>query len=617
MKNRILLILLLLCLLLAGCGAPGKGSGARERIKTIENYVVYYAAGQAEALAGYDLAIIQPDTLTKQELAGLRKAGALSVAYLSVGEVEPERPWYSDGRVDKGWILGTNENWGSEYIDARQPGWQKLMIALTGEYIRKGFDGVFLDTVDTVDLFPETKDGMIALIRALRKAYPNNLLVMNRGFAVAKTVAQDIDAIMFEDLSTTYNFQTGEYGYADNTATAIDMQMLHVTTGLPVLALDYVPPDKPGMAYRAAFIARGYDFIPSASVIMLDQIVDYGLERGGPADLRLAPLRVDGDPNEVELSIQIENVGLSKAENAALSVAINGKEAASQTRSLTIGSVFIWQVPWLEPKEGDLVTVSADLPGDPTPDDNRLEWTFSVSALVMEPLLPYEQQLHRSAPNTPDLEAPAISNVTIDGDLSEWQGRPCYEVNRAEQIGYGDPAQWSGPQDLSGRVCYGWDAENLYVAFQVLDDAIVQKNKGDLLWRGDHVELWFDTQLQLDFDMPIADDDDYQVGISPGDFGQVPADMFIWQPPTPWDNYKDRVKFATLKIEGGYAGEVKLPARVLKGLRLAAGHTIGVSFEPSDTDTPGGSDQELMMALAPNSPGAWGNPTNWNNLTLR
>jgi len=60
----------------------------------------------------------------------------------------------------------------------------------------------------------------------------------------------------------------------------------------------------------------------------------------------------------------------------------------------------------------------------------------------------------------------------------------------------------------------------------------------------------------------------------------------------------------------------KIPATVLKGLRLAEGHAIGATFEPSDTDTRGSSDQEMMISTAPQSSSHWGNPTTWNNLVF-
>jgi len=592
----------------------------RQRIRAIRDYVVYYGKGQAEALTNYGLAIVQPDTLTPEELAIVHKSATLVVAYLSVGEAEPERAWYTDGRVDQAWILGKNENWGSFFVDASQPGWQKLMVDLAGEFIRQGFDGIFLDTVDTVDIYPKTKPGMLALIRQLRAAYPQALLVMNRGFSVVKEVASDLDAVMFEDLSTTYNFESQQYGYADDSATALAMATLSQNTGMPILALDYAPPDNPGMAYRAVQVSRSYGFIPAVSVINLDKIVDYGLERGGPADLRVSSISVEGAPDAFTLVVRVENTGLSKAVKAPFLLREGGDEIAHLTRDLDIGEVFDWKIPMPQPKEGVRFTATA-LVIDATQNDNAIPWTFTQAALKLEPLLPLDQQRRRSNANTPDLTAAQVAQpVTIDGDLSEWKGLPCYDANRADQVSYGDPAQWSGAQDLSGRVCYAWDAQNLYVAFQVWDDQIVQVNSGSNLWQGDHVELWFDTQLQLDFDSDQPGEDDFQVGISPGDFKGVKPDFYIFTPPmapgTP-PAWAGKVEFAVARTTDGYTGEVRLPAGVLRGLRLSPDNTIGVSFEPSDTDTPGSSTQEMMMSLAPKSSSQWGNPTNWNNLTLK
>src|SRR5689334_21539498 len=103
----------LLCMFLSACApaALPAGPSARERVKTIKNYTVYYAKGRVDDLARYQLAILQFDTLTADELAQLKAHGTLSIAYLSLGEVEPRRPWYSDGRVDPAWVLGKNENW--------------------------------------------------------------------------------------------------------------------------------------------------------------------------------------------------------------------------------------------------------------------------------------------------------------------------------------------------------------------------------------------------------------------------------------------------------------------------------------------------------------------------
>lgn len=613
MKFYCYLSLLLLPIFLATCAVR---SLAREHIREIENYIVYYGEGRADELSRYDLAIIQPETLDKAGLKLLHRKGTLVVAYLSIGEVELYRPWFIDGRVDPGWILGKNEVWGSYFIDASQPGWQELMASVTGDYIAQGFDGVFLDTVDTVDVYPETTDGMIALIHGLRTAYPDALIIQNRGFSVIDAVASDVNAVMFEDLSTTYNFEKQEYIFIQDSGTADLMVALHEGTGLPILALDYAPPDNPGMAYRAVQVARGYGFIPSVSVINLDDIPDYGLENGGAADLRVMSIRAEGDERNVTLVARIQNVGLETAANIPMNLAVNGEQVSELFGTFAPGDSFDWQVDWPAPVENVPVVVTVTF-ADPTPDDNILTWTFTYASIAMEPLLTPDQQRRRPAENGLDMVATyLVTAPAIDGDLSEWAGLPRTELSAAENISYGDPGSWSGPADLTGWICYGWDDENVYVAFTVKDDFIVQHFIGGNLWKGDHVELWFDTQMQLDFDSTEAGDDDYQLGISPGNFADVPPDFVIFTPSSDPAWYKSMVEYAIIQTNTGYAAELKIPKQVLRGLRLAEGHAIGVTFEPSDTDKPGGSEQELMLSSAPQSSSNWGDPSYWNNLVF-
>lgn len=592
-------------------------TSARERIKAIKNYVVFYGQGRVDELARYDLAIIQPNTLTSAELAQLKAQGTLVVAYLSVGEAEPGRAWYNDGRVNLQWLLDKNEDWGSYYVDAGQAGWQQLMADLTSEFIAVGFDGVFLDTIDTVDIFPDTKSGMITLIHGLRTTYPDALLVQNRGFSVAEEVAGDLDAIMFEDLATTYNFATSTYDYVDNSATAEEMVALQRQTGLPILALDYAPVDNPAMAYLATQMARNYGFIPAVSTINLDDIPDYRLDQNLPAEVRVSSITAESDGDATTLVATIENVGLADAAQVGLTLTVDGTELATDTRDLPIGAQVVWPVAWPDPQENAAIVVTATF-ADETPVNNTQSWIYSSAAMALEPLLPPDQQHRRPATNGSDMVITALTApITIDGDLSDWEGYPCTTVDQVEQIGYGDPAQWSGPTDLSGHVCYAWDGANLYLGLNINDDIIVQRFRGSSLWKGDHVELWFDTQLQLDFDTNMESDDDFQLGLSPGDFDQVPPDFFIWTPAMFVDDYIDLVDYAVVQTPTGYAAELFIPARVLKGLRFASDHAIGGTFEPSDTDTPGGTDQELMMSTAPQSPQNWGNPTVWNNLIFQ
>jgi hypothetical protein len=252
---------------------------ARTRMGQIEDFVVYYGTGEIDGLARYDLAIIDPATLPRDEIADLRARGTIVVGYLSVGEIAAGDPWLTDGTVPRSWVLGRNRNWGSLFVDASQPGWQELMRQQAGELLLEyGFDGVFLDTVDTaVDVAPETGPGMVDLIAGLRRAFPAAVLIQNRGFALLPGSMHDVDAVMFEDLSTTYDFDRTAYRrIRPDEGLVSDLISVHEQSGVPILALDYAEDGDRTTARRAVRIARSYGFVPAVSVIALDEIPDYG-----------------------------------------------------------------------------------------------------------------------------------------------------------------------------------------------------------------------------------------------------------------------------------------------------------------------------------------------------
>ncbi len=435
-------------------------------------------------------------------------------------------------------------------------------------------------------------------------------------FNLVDEVSQYLDGIMFEDLSTTYDFESGEYVIKEDTSGADQIQSLSKRNGLPILALDYAPPDNPGMANRAARIAREYGFIPAVSVINLDEIPDYQLGKEGPADLRVSSITAEGDEKKVNLVARVENIGLAVAKDVPLAMSINGEVVSAETRTFSPGDRIDWTFPWPSPVENSTVEMNIDFK-DRFPGDNKIEWVFTYASIEMEPLLPYDQQQHRAESNGPQMTATfMVTPPTIDGDLSEWSALPCSDVNTREQVSFGSAGDWAGPQDLSGSICYGWNEENLFVGFEIADDKLVQQFQGGNLWMGDHVELWFDTQLQLDFESSEAGSDDFQLGISPGNFGEVPSDFVIFTPSADPNLYKAAIQAKIVRTAEGYAAELSIPREILKGLRLAEGQTIGATFEPSDTDTPGGSEQEMMMSSAPQSSSNWGDPTFWNNLVF-
>ena len=114
--------------------------GPRGAVHDIEDYVVYYGKGELEALSTFDLAIIQPDTLTRRRACRAEGGGDARRGVSERGRGRTRAALVlGTGRVDPRWLLSKNENWGSYRVDANQEGWRKLMGELTGEFLGQRF----------------------------------------------------------------------------------------------------------------------------------------------------------------------------------------------------------------------------------------------------------------------------------------------------------------------------------------------------------------------------------------------------------------------------------------------------------------------------------------------
>lgn len=252
-------------------GKAPTGAPIVSRLSDIGSYAVYYgrSAGDVAKLSNYDLAIVQPSTLTTAQLKALHAEGTRVAAYLTIGELDPKNP--QAGQVKPEWVLGENKNWGSKFIDASQPGWQALVAAQAADLMRQGYDGLFLDTLDTADLYPQVGLGLIKIVQNLRAQFPDALLIQNRGFGLLSQTAPSLDAVMYESFSSSYDF--GTKAYASTSGDPGFVQALS-KRGLVVLSLDYALPTQTAVITRNFERARSFGFIPFVSTINLDQLVE-------------------------------------------------------------------------------------------------------------------------------------------------------------------------------------------------------------------------------------------------------------------------------------------------------------------------------------------------------
>lgn len=197
---------------------------------------------------------------------------------------------------------------------------------------------------------------------------------------------------------------------------------------------------------------------------------------------------------------------------------------------------------------------------------------------------------------------------SIDGRLADW-GLEAYIV---QDVVYG-AAQHAGLADLSASMMVGWDETYLYIGVEVTDDVYVQNASGVELFKGDSIEMLLDTDVSGDFYLTRLNEDDFQLGISPG--SPLPGDnpeAYLWYPAS-LEGRRTNLIIAAQAVETGYQIEAAIPWSLF-GITPHEGRHFGFALSVSDNDVAGDKVQQNMVSNVPTR--ALTDPTTWGNLTL-
>src|SRR5262249_25544453 len=105
------------------------------------------------------------------------------------------------------------------------------------------------------------------------------------------------------------------------------------------------------------------------------------------------------------------------------------------------------------------------------------------------PLLAIEARgQNATAVPAPPVQVPAVARPQVDGDLADWPDSGWLHIDSPGQILSG-AANWSGPADASLDLALAYDANCLYLAGTVHDDAEVLAADNLAAGAGDSIEL--------------------------------------------------------------------------------------------------------------------------------
>lgn len=216
----------------------------------------------------------------------LLSQGKTVFGYVTLGEVDDFEPWFEEVKQE-GILIKKNPVWTeSVMVDMRDPRWSKRVIERIIPFVlHKGFNGLFLDTVDNAanleEEDPETFKGMkqaaIHLVKAIRHNFPDIKLMMNRGLDVAADVANDIDLIIGEDVFSQYDQKRKVYFRTPKKRTEEDLALMRaakkINPNLVLLSLDYADPNNHSERAVIYRMAKDAGLDPYVGTIDLDSII--------------------------------------------------------------------------------------------------------------------------------------------------------------------------------------------------------------------------------------------------------------------------------------------------------------------------------------------------------
>ncbi len=202
----------------------------------------------------------------------------------------------------------------------------------------------------------------------------------------------------------------------------------------------------------------------------------------------------------------------------------------------------------------------------------------------------------------------AKQSKIMDGRLDDWGDNLFSIMGDFSDVSVGAPS-WLGVRDLSGRIQLNWDKTNLYFAAYVVDDVPFKTNKRDGdVWNGDAIELCLGLNPSANAMRTAYNDQDFQIGLSPGNYRYIRPILWSWQ----LGQMPDGAEIFVQPHKIGYTIEAKIPWGSLCSYYPKVGDVIGFTCALDDADSSYARETQVMFCgnyLFYKDPSGWGSAT--------
>ncbi|VVP70838.1 hypothetical protein PS918_01076 [Pseudomonas fluorescens] len=299
--------------LLAALALCVSGPAVQAAALTPPSSVTFWYADEPpiSELAQFDWAVVEPGNMAAGDVKTLRKLGGQPFAYLSIGEFSGSKAEIAKAGLAKGVSPVRNDAWDSQVMDLASPAWREHLLGRAKAFQADGYAGLFLDTLDSFQLLPQGERekqrlALASFLRELHKSQPNLKLFFNRGFEVLPELDGVAAAVAVESIHAGWDPSAKRYRpvpEADRQWLETHLQPLRAK-GIPLVAIDYLPPERREEARKLAKRLREEGFIPYIGTPDLDSM--------GVSNIEIQPRRIAMlfDPREDDLTSNLGHIVL-------------------------------------------------------------------------------------------------------------------------------------------------------------------------------------------------------------------------------------------------------------------------------------------------------------------
>ena len=242
----------------------------RETVKNAKSWSYQLTGDMASTKrSNADVAVVDPDHAgSAEKYKSKAKGGKRAVlAYISVGEAEEGRSYMKGSK--QSWNTGRTQGWSGNYAAKYwDEDWKRIVKSRVRDALAKGYDGVYLDRVDTYENTKApggSREQMVKFVKEVaaeaRSRKSNAAVVVQNAeeLLTDKSYVAAIDGIAKEDLYHGINHR-GERNSQSNVNSSKSYLKSAKSQGKAVFVVEYLNGDT---ADKVAGEARRDGFVPN------------------------------------------------------------------------------------------------------------------------------------------------------------------------------------------------------------------------------------------------------------------------------------------------------------------------------------------------------------------